>query len=107
MSEDTNVGIAERIERPRTLRLSGAVDVSRVRALLDAARSCGAGRSPVVIECSAVERLDAAGLQVLLALAKKLQSVNLDVRLRSPSEAVLAAVRLAGVESELPIDERS
>lgn len=107
MSDDTNAAITERSERPRTLRLSGAVDVARVRELLDAARSCAAGRSRVVIECSAVERLDAAGLQVLLALAKKLQSVNFDVRLRSPSEAVLAAVRLAGVESELPIDEAS
>ncbi|MGA2447058.1 MAG: STAS domain-containing protein [Polyangiaceae bacterium] len=105
MSEDSNVGIAERSERPRTLRLSGAVDVARVRPLLDVARSCGAGGSPVIIECSAVERLDAAGLQVLLALAKKLRSANLDVKLRGPSEAVLEAVRLAGVETELPIDE--
>jgi anti-anti-sigma factor len=106
MSQESSIAILDRSERPRTLRLCGALDVARVRVLLDAARSCAAGRAPVAIECSSVERLDAAGLQVMLALAKKLRSLNLEARLHNPSDAVTAALRLAGLEAEFPlIDE--
>jgi anti-anti-sigma factor len=104
-SAEAFIVVEESGERPRTLQLSGVVDIARARVLLDAARSCCAGCSSVAIECSTVERLDAAGLQVLLALAKKLRDMKLDVRLRRPSDAVTAAVRLAGVATELPTDE--
>jgi len=105
MSAEAFIVVGESSEGTRTLKLSGVVDVTRARALLDAARSCCACRSSVAIECSTVERLDAAGLQVLLALARKLRDMKLDVRLRRPSDAVTAAVRLVGVATELPTDE--
>jgi ABC-type transporter Mla MlaB component len=57
------------------------------------------------VECSAVNEVDAAGIQLLLALASALQARRRTLQLVNPSGPLIAACRSLGVSSLLAAPE--
>ena len=79
------------------LVLTGRVDVSRARALHLEARALHDLGSDVSVEWSEVEALDAAALQILLALDRALRAAGRRLRVSPPSEAVSQTLALTGL----------
>ena len=64
-------------------------------------RFAQAGEGPVEIDASRLVKLDAAGLQALVAGTVRLRAAGIEWRWREPSGAFTAAARLAGLHAEL------
>ena len=75
---------------PKSLRIA---DVAEVRAQCDAAL---AGAGPLVCEAEHLEQVDAAGLQLLVALSRACAANARGFELRTPSAALLGAARSCG-----------
>jgi anti-anti-sigma factor len=86
------------------LYLSGAVNAGSARLLRDTARTCADAGAGVVVDCSQAESLDAAGLQVIIALSRKLRAKNLKLHLSQPSDAVRAVLRMVALGDEFQMD---
>jgi anti-sigma B factor antagonist len=78
------------VDRRSVIRLEGVVDVAaapRLRAVLvemQARGLPGEHRRPPVVDLSAVTYIDAVGLGVLLAAARRARSAGHDLELRAP-----------------------
>jgi len=87
-----------------SLALSGVLDVTVAEDLLARCRAAAAsGDGPVEVDAGAVEGVDTAALQVLLALARALADQGRALRWRAVSPALAEAAALAGAEAILGI----
>lgn len=98
------------IERQRgeaglALHLSGSLTIYQARdlqtALLDAFRQGTA----ISADLAEVQEIDAAGLQLLVALARSCRHAGLALQFNSPSPAVAEALRWSGLAAELGLPE--
>jgi anti-anti-sigma regulatory factor len=81
-----------------TLRVTGIVEIDSIGDLHRVAREAAAAPGLLVLELGAVERLDVAGLQVLLALARRRER---GVRVGRVSDAVTETCRRLGLDGAL------
>ena len=93
--------------QPVRLVLEEALDVTTAGQLVVRCRELAAGPGAVEVEAGAVERVDTAGLQVLLALAGTLRSQGRELRWGAVSTALIEAARLAGAAGALGMNRSS
>jgi anti-anti-sigma regulatory factor len=86
---------ARRIALDEDLRIAGA------RAAFDA---LAAGKGDVEIDASRVARVDAAGLQALVAGIARVRAGGASCRWHEPSGALAAAASLAGLARALELE---
>jgi anti-anti-sigma factor len=90
--------------------LEGTVDALLVQELLGVVKQSLEGEGAVRLDCAALERLDAATLQVLLALRKTLEARHRSLEIAELSDSVRSFISIAGagprllVRSALPDD---
>ncbi len=85
-----------------TLHLSGVVDVGEAGLLLEAAREAARETGhTVVADCAALESLDAASTQVLLALQRSLAASGGAFRMERVPAPVAELWRHAGLHEQL------
>jgi anti-anti-sigma factor len=75
---------------------SGTLDVFLAPRLADAALHCAETGLDTVLDCSALERLDASCLQILLGLNKALRASERSLTLRAVPPSVKTYLELAG-----------
>jgi anti-anti-sigma factor len=95
------------LETSGDLRIRGTVDVSVAQELLEAARGASLSTTPISVDCTELERLDTATVQILVALCRKQQARGASVRLKGVSPAVRAFLELLGATSALPLEASS
>lgn len=78
--------------------LSGDWTVGRGAELLALAKAWIAGEKDVTLDCSSLERLDVAAMQVLLAAKRKSTSNGLVFRLEHVPSGVVETIRLTGLQ---------
>lgn len=87
--------------RDTVLMLAGDLDLSSRRSLSETLSSlAGGGEGRVILELSAIEFLDAAGLRTLCQAYELLDE---RLVLRTPSEAVRRVLELTGFDQRLPV----
>ncbi len=79
------------------LALPNPLDVSNVTAVQNELATVLATARNVAVDLSAVERVDGAGLQLLVALKTYVEQAGGVFRLQAPSSAVTQAVDAAGL----------
>jgi anti-anti-sigma regulatory factor len=84
-----------------TPRLAGIWTASRAAELLALAKRWTSKPQDLVVDCSDLERLDIATIQVLIALHKALASTGHVLMLSDLSSTVTKAIRLSGLDREL------
>lgn len=67
-----------------------------------ARRGAAAGNVPLLVDSSAVQEVDAAGVQLLLSLARSLAAGKRTLQLESPSSALSSACHTLGAASLIP-----
>jgi anti-anti-sigma regulatory factor len=90
--------------QPWVLRLEGSLRSASAAELLRVAREAAAGNCEIAVECGAVTDLDAAALQVLVALSLALGRSHRRLLLRSPSAPLLDAITLAALKDEFALE---
>ena len=86
------------------VRAPSEVDVftlPRLRLDLDAA--IDAGGSTVVVDMAIVEFIDSAGLGVLVAARKRVQSIGGVLKVANVSDRVMTLLRLKGLDQVFPL----
>lgn len=89
----------------RTLSLEGSLDIAGARELREALAGLLEAGEPCAIEASAVERADAAAVQLLHAFAREARARGVPLAWRDPSPALREAFRLLGLERTLAAGE--
>lgn len=86
----------------RTVALGDDLRIAHARATFETL--AGAAQDGVVeIAGAQVTRVDAAGLQALAAAIARLRAAGVSCRWEKPSEALVAAARVAGLEGALEL----
>ena len=95
----------QRGEAGLAMQLSGSLTIYQARdlrtALLDAFRQGTA----IAADLADVQEIDAAGLQLLVALARSCSGVGLALQFTHPSPAVTEALRWSGLAAELGLTD--
>jgi len=81
--------------------LRGAWTVARGPELLELARSWDASSEDMEVDCAALERLDTAAFQVLIAVRRAFAARGFTLSLTNMPENIEKHLRLAGLEQEL------
>ena len=91
----------------RLVRVSGEIDLSNAHEVLDAITSAVPdGASPLVVDLSATEYLDSAGIAMLFRLAQRMRYGRQELRLVVPHDTpIRTVVRLTNLEKVVPVDE--
>ena len=97
----SGTGEAEAEGPSNLLRLESHADITVARRLLASARERAAAGGDVVLDCSALVRLDGAGAQLLIALKRKLESQGRRLLLQSVPERVFGSMLSNGVGAAL------
>ena len=106
MSEPVQESSAEPLSNePNVLTLEGSLDISVARGLWESLKGYAEVPGHVTVSCGAVERVDAAAAQVLLAFKRRLAATGRTVRLRDLPDRVVRLLRVSGIGSELLDDE--
>jgi anti-anti-sigma regulatory factor len=92
--------LSEPVEE-NVLRLEGSVDVSRAQRLLETAREREKASGDVMVECAAVERLDASAVQILLALKRSLEASGRTLRMQNVPDRIFELLLRTGVGQAL------
>ncbi len=79
-------------------RLSGDLTVADVRERAAALSGLTLGPGSVSVDCSAIERIDVAGLQLLVALARSAGLAGGEIVYANRSEALARALERAGLD---------
>ncbi|MHB8536356.1 MAG: STAS domain-containing protein [Sulfuricaulis sp.] len=79
--------------------LEAALGIADARSLHEKLGTVLAATTPVIVDASRVERLDAAVMQVLTVFCRAARARRLTLTWHSPSPVLQQAVRLLGVES--------
>lgn len=77
------------------------VDISVVDSLYQRLQTALESGDPIEIDAESVDRLDAAGVQLLMAFALRSKKQSIQIHWKSPSDAFLKSVRLLGVEQHM------
>jgi anti-anti-sigma factor len=91
------------VDSPNILRLEGIVDVRQARRVLESAKTSLASSGEVIVDCGAVERLDASAVQILLALKRSLEASDRTLRLDGAPERVSKLLLLTGMGRALDL----
>lgn len=94
------------IERHRgeaglALQLSGSFTIYQARDLQAALLNAFQQGTAISVDLADVQEIDAAGLQLLVALARSCAAAGLALQFNSPSPAVAEALRWSGLAGEL------
>ncbi|MEW5756509.1 MAG: STAS domain-containing protein [Pseudomonadota bacterium] len=89
MSEDNVVSLGEVIDISRALDLK-----AMLKAVLEL-------KEPIALDGSKINRIDACGLQLLLAFVIKAKTLSIAVQWRGCSEALKRSAELAGLANEI------
>lgn len=84
--------------------LTENLDVSAVRALHAQLGSLLTRGAPVVLDGSAVSRIDAAALQLMVAVFTRAAAYGIPVQWQAPSAAVTSAADLLGVSRHIGLN---
>jgi anti-anti-sigma factor len=84
--------------------LEGSVDVSRAAEWLSEAKRAAAKAGGVTVQCEGLERLDASGLQILLALKRAVEDRGRGFRVVGLRPHVAALLQRVGAGALLSID---
>lgn len=87
--------------RSRVLRLPARLGIADVAAVKPVLTDALDGGRPVILDAAAVEHVDGAGLQLLLAFHAAMQAAGRRLDWKGPSPALLEAAGLAGVRDTL------
>lgn len=79
--------------------LEAALGIADARTLHEKLNAALAAATPVVMDASRVERLDAAVMQVLTGFCRAARERSLAVTWENPSPSLQQAVRLLGLEA--------
>ena len=77
------------------------LDISRVSEFYAELKMVIEEEKPVELDGSKVERIDTAGLQLLVAFCQQLKTENRGMRWHEPSEALKRSAQLLGLMDEL------
>ena len=84
-----------------TLILGGSLDATGRDAFEECvASACGEWPRRLVLDLSALESIDAAGIESLSRVRERVEATGIDLVLDSPSEAVLRQVELASHDGD-------
>jgi anti-anti-sigma factor len=83
------------------LHLGGAIGVAQARALHACARELASASGDVAVSAARLAHLDAAAMQVLLALATSVKSQGRAFAIQDVPAAVLQTLQLAGLDTAL------
>jgi anti-sigma B factor antagonist len=99
----------ESVEGVPVVRLDGDIDISNAQDLGDAlAASIGNDVPGLVLDLSALDYLDSAGVHLILDLAGRLRVRRQQLRLVAPDDAPLRVVLdITAVEKRVPLHERT
>jgi anti-anti-sigma factor len=91
----------------RIVHVSGEVDLSNAHELMDAITAATpTDASPLVVDLSATEYLDSAGIAMLFRLAERMRYARQELRLVVPPDApIRAVVRLTLLNKAVPVDD--
>ena len=93
------------ITDPSVVMLRGEIDMATAPAVnVTVASRLRAGCRDLTIDLSDVTFIDSQGFNALLKAHVALAADGGELRLRSPSQAVTRALRLAGLDQLLPVD---
>lgn len=87
-----------------SLELPSNMTIASVEALHETMEPLVLEHQDVVVKASEVERIDTAGLQLLLAFQQEITKHDLSVEWQEPSEALLEAATLIGLQKTLGLD---
>lgn len=96
-----------RIERVAEgeLRLIGVLDYQAGPALREAGRALiAASRTPLTLDCSAVERSSSVGLSLLLAFMRDAKAAGVDLRVSALPEEMEKIAKVSGLLDILPLE---
>ncbi len=96
-----------RIERVAEgeLRLIGVLDYQTGPALREAGRALiAASRTPLTLDCSAVERSSSVGLSLLLAFMRDAKAAGVDLRISALPEEMEKIAKVSGLLDILPLE---
>ncbi|MGE6688755.1 STAS domain-containing protein [Stutzerimonas stutzeri] len=96
-----------RIERVAEgeLRLIGVLDYQTGPALREAGRAfIAASRTPLTLDCSAVERSSSVGLSLLLAFMRDAKAAGVDLRVSALPEEMEKIAKVSGLLDILPLE---
>lgn len=91
-----------RAPRPQTLVLPAQLDIAHAGELKQTLDAALAAKPPVILDAAAVEQVDTAGLQLLLAF-RRARAADW----RNPSTALCDAAALAGLVDALALDAQT
>lgn len=77
------------------------LDISRVSEFYAELKMVLDENQPVDLDCSKIERVDTAGLQLLTVFSQKLKSNSLDLSWIEPSDVLKRSAQLLGLTEEL------
>lgn len=91
----------------RIVHVTGEIDLSNAHALMDMITAATPGdASPLVVDLSATEYLDSAGIAMLFRLAERMRYARQGLRLVVPPDApIRAVVRLTNLHKAVPVDD--
>jgi anti-anti-sigma factor len=81
------------------------MDIGSARRLLDVLRQVPDANADAVLDLAGVERIDASGLQILLALQAAMRRRGCSLRLLRAPEIARRALARAGLEGTLDVGE--
>ncbi|MCB1769764.1 MAG: STAS domain-containing protein [Candidatus Competibacteraceae bacterium] len=87
-----------------TIECQAELDIAAAGALHQQLLGALQAGEPLEIEAQAVRRVHAAVLQLFLSLVNEAQSLDLPVRWRNPSPALVESAQLLGVADQLKLD---
>lgn len=86
--------MSESVDSEFVVDCGKTLEVSRCRQFRDSLKAALESGQSVAIDVSSIERIDAAGLQLLCAFMRKAQQCQRSVRWREPSTAFTHSARL-------------
>lgn len=100
---ELHAGIEARpFEGGAMLELSGTMDVASVARLHEEALRLASAGGAVILDWAGCDRLDAAALQTLLALKRRLEAGGGSLRVGRDAPGIRAWLTMAGASSLLP-----
>lgn len=102
--EDGEV-VVETVGGITRIAVRGGMDIANARRLLDVLRQVPDANVDTVVDLAGVERIDASGLQILVALQAAMRRRGHSLRLLRAPEIARRALARAGLEGTLDVGE--
>lgn len=87
-----------------TIDCSDLLDISVVQTLYAQLRQSSRAASAIVLKAENLQRVDGAGLQLLVSFFREAQRLNLSISWQGTSPALRNAAQLLGVAQHLQLD---